>query len=131
MKARENIKVYASRCGQGRPKNCTSWEGEKLSRCLEPIKEAIQVLRREIGETDPPISNGLFIWLCCFFPDQSIVLEQNRVTFRDAARNTKPTLATVQTAVEQYNEFQQFETSLRKLSSGWEEDEDQIQSIAR
>ena len=95
MKARENIKVCASRCGQGRPKNCTSWEGEK------PIKEAIQVLRRGIGETDPPISNGLFIWLCCFFPDQSIVLEQNRVTFRDAARNTKPTLATVQTAVEQ------------------------------
>lgn len=86
MKARENIKVCASRCGLRRPKNCTSWEGEKLSRCLEPIKEAIQVLRREIGETDPPISNGLFIWLCCFFPDQSIVLEQNRVTFRDAAR---------------------------------------------
>ena len=71
------------------------------------------------------ISNGFFIWLCCFFPDQSIFLEENRVTFRDAARNTKPTLATVQTAVEQYNEFQQFETSLRKLSSGWEEDEDQ------
>lgn len=138
MKARENINVCASRCGQRiakrRPKNRTSWEGEKLSRCLEPIKEVIQVLRREIGETDPPISNGLFIWLCCFFPDQSIVLEQNRVTFRDAARNTKPTLATVQTAVEQqndYNEFQQFETSLRRLSSGWEEDEDQIQSIPR
>ena len=49
MKARENIKVCASRCGQGRPKNCTSWEGEKLSRRLEPIKVAIQVLRREIG----------------------------------------------------------------------------------
>lgn len=101
MKARENINVCASRCGQRSPKNCTSWEGEKLSRCLEPIKEAIQVLRRDIGETDPPISNGVFIWLCCFFPDQSIVLEQNRATFRDAARNTKPTLATVQTALEQ------------------------------
>lgn len=101
MKAHENINVCASRCGQRRPRNCTSWEGEKRSRRLEPIKEAIQVLRREIGETDPPISNGLFIWLCCFFPDQSIVLEQNRVTFRDAARNTKPTLATVQTALEQ------------------------------
>ena len=111
--------------GRGKLKNCITWEGEKLSRCLEPIKVAIQVLRREIGETDPPISNGFFIWLCCFFTDQSIFLEENRVTLRDAARNTKPTLATVQTAVEQYNEFQQFETSLRKLSSGWEEDEDQ------
>ena len=47
--------------GREKLKNCISWEGEKLSRCLEPIKVAIQVLRREIGETDPPISNGLFI----------------------------------------------------------------------
>lgn len=40
---------------RGKLKNCISWEGEKLSRCLEPIQVAIQVLRREIGETDPPI----------------------------------------------------------------------------
>ena len=101
MKACENINGCASRCGQGGLKNCTSWKGEKLSRYLEPIKVAIQVPRREIGETDPLISNGFFIWLCYFFPDQSILLDENRVTFRDAARNTKPTFATVQTTVEQ------------------------------
>lgn len=108
-----------------RIQDCISWEREKLSRDLEPIKVAIQLLQREIGETDSPISNGFFIWLSWFFPNTSNLPEENRLTFKDDARNTKPTLASVQTAVQQYHKFQQSETKLQKLRSGWEGDEDQ------
>ena len=114
-----------------RIQDCMSWEWEKLSPDLEPIKVAIQLLQREIGDTDPPISNGFFIWLSWFFPNRSSLPEENRVTFKDDARNTKPTLASVQTAVQQYHKFQQFETKLQKLLSGWEGDEDKKSEYSR
>lgn len=104
-------------------KNYMSWTQEKLGLSMKPIKAAIEVLQREIGETDPPTSNYFFIWLCCgFFPEKCL---QNRLFFKDTTRNTKPTLASVQTAVEQFHKFQQFEVNLQKLLSEWKRDEDE------
>ena len=104
-------------------KNYMYWTQEILGLSMKPIKAAIEVLQREIGETDPPTSNYFFIWLCCgFFPEKCL---QNRLFFKDTTRNTKPTLASVQTAVEQFHKFQQFEVNLQKLLSEWKRDEDE------
>lgn len=104
-------------------KNYMYWTQETLGLSMKPIKAAIEVLQREIGETDPPMCNYFFIWLCCgFFPEKCL---QNRLFFKDTTKNTKPTPASVQTAVEQFHKFQQFELNLQKLLSEWKRDEDE------
>ena len=47
------------------------------------------------------------------------------ISFKDAARNTKPTPASVQAAIEEFLKYQDIENSLQKVVSGWKTGEDQ------
>ena len=47
------------------------------------------------------------------------LLEEHRLRFKDAVRNTKPTLASVQRDIDEYYEAQQIERNLERLLSEW------------
>ena len=101
------------------------WGEEEARDAVEPMKEVIELLQKELGETVPPITDRFFIWLCYFFPGPHRLHEEHRLRFKDAARNTKPTPASVQAAIDQFLKYQDIENSLQKLVSGWESGEDQ------
>ena len=101
------------------------WEEEEVRGAVEPMKDVIALLQKELGETVPPITDRFFIWLCFFFPGEYSLHEDHRLSFKDAARNTKPTTASVQAAIEEFLKYQDIENSLQNLVSGWETGEDQ------
>ena len=101
------------------------WGEEEVRGAVEPMKEVVELLQKELGETVPLITAHFFIWLCYFFPDECNVDEGHRLRFKDAARNTKPTPASVQAATDQFLKNQDVENRLQKLLSGWESGEDQ------
>lgn len=88
------------------------------------MKAVIDILQSELGETVPSITHHFFLWLYFFFPDMSNLLGENILSFKDATRNMKPTVVSVQSAIDQCQMDQQFEASLQKLVSGWESDEE-------
>ena len=88
-----------------------------------PLRPVIHILQKELGETVPPITNYFFIWLCYLFPDKLNLHEEDKLTFKDAARNRKPTYASIQPSLDEYHKVQQFETTFRKLFSEWEDDQ--------
>ena len=102
------------------PEDYMSWKKKEVSDAIKPMKAVIKILQKELGMTVPPITDHFFIWLCFFFPDKSNLLGKNRLSFKDASRNTKPNHASVQTVVDQFHEEQQFESKLQKLVSGWQ-----------
>ena len=102
------------------PEDYMSWKKEEVSDAIKPMQAVIKILQQELGETVPPITDHFFIWLCFFFPDKSNLLGENRLSFKDSARNIKPNHASVQTVMDQFHEEQQFETKLQNLVSGWE-----------
>ena len=92
------------------PEDYMYWEEEEVRGALEPLKEMRELLQKELGETVPPITDHFFIWLCYFFPDESNLLEENRLSFKGTARNAKPTPASVQSS----RGIQSMETDDRK-----------------
>ena len=111
-----------TRCSPG---DYMYWEEEEVRGAVEPMKEVKEFLQKELGETVPPITDCFFIWLCYFFPGQYSLHEEHRLSFKEAARNTKPTPASVQAAIDQFLKYQDIENSLQNLVSGWESGEDQ------
>lgn len=83
------------------------------------MKSVIKVLQKELGETIPSITPYFFLWLCHFFPDKSDLLDDNRLCFKDASRNMKPTRASVDMAIADYNRELQLEDSLQKMFRKW------------
>ena len=105
------------------PEDYLSWKKEEVTRAVQPMKAVIDILQGELGETVPSITHHFFLWLCFYFPDMSNLLGANRLSFKDTARNMKPTVASVQSAIDQCQMDQQFEAGLQNLVSGWESDE--------
>ena len=101
------------------PKDYMSWNKEEVSAAVRPMKEVIDVLQKELGATVPPITDYFFVWLCYLFPDKSNLLEENRLGFKDPARNTKPSHASVQTTVDDFNKDVQIEANLHKVAKRW------------
>jgi len=104
------------------PEDYMYWEEEEVRGALEPLKEMRELLQKELGETVPPITDHFFIWLCYFFPDESNLLEENRLSFKGTARNAKPTPASVQSSIDELHKDREIETNLQKLVSEWEAD---------
>ena len=96
-----------------------SWKLDEIKRAVKPMKEVVELLQKELGKTIPPITDDFFLWLCCFFPDKANLTEGNMLRFKDDTRNTKPTHATVQTAIAEFHKELQFENSLEKLLTMW------------
>ena len=96
-----------------------SWKLEDVKRAVEPMKAVVELLQKELGETVPPITDDFFFWLCCCFPDKANLTEGNRLRFKDDTRNTKPTHASVQTAIAEFHKELQFGDSLEKLLVMW------------
>ena len=88
------------------------------------MKAVIDILQRELGETIPSVTYHFFLWLCFYFANMSNLLGENRLSFKDATRNMKPTFASVQSAIDPCHMDQQFEASLQKLVFGWESEEE-------
>ena len=106
------------------PQDYLSWKKEEVTRAVQPMKAVIDILQGELGETVPSITHHFFLWLCFYFPDMSNLLGPNRLSFKDTARNMKPTVASIQSAIDQCQMDQQFEAGLQNLVSGWESDEE-------
>ena len=129
----EHLKIWVT-CGDinrnsevwGRysPEDYLSWKKEEVAHAVQPMKAVIDILQEELGETVPSMTHHFFLWLCFFFPDMSNLLGENRLSFKDATRNMKPTVASVQSAIDQCQMDQQFEAGLQNLVSGWESDEE-------
>ena len=107
------------------PDDYMYWEKDEVRNAVEPMKGVVELLQKELGETVPPITDHFFIWLCYFFPDESDLDEEHRLSFKDTARNIAPTPASVQAAIDQFLKSQDIENSLQKLVSGWETGEEQ------
>ena len=97
--------------------NFIHWTKEEVERATGPMKSVIEVLREELGETIPPITPYFFLWLCFFFPDKSDLLDDNRLCFKDASRNMKPTRTSVDIA--DYNRELRFKDSLQEMFGKW------------
>ena len=135
----EHLKIWVT-CGDinrnsevwGRysPEDYLSWKKEEVAYAVQPMKAVIDILQTELGETVPSMTHHFFLWLCFFFPDMSNLLRENRLSFKDATRNIKPTVASVQSAIDQCQMDQQSEASLQNLVSGWEsyEEHDSVNS---
>ena len=99
--------------------NFTHWTKEEVERATEPMKSVIELLQEELGETIPPITPFFFLWLCFFFPDKSDLLDDNRLCFKDASRNMKPTRTFVDMVIADYNREFRFEDSLQEMFRKW------------
>ena len=120
-----NLDVTSEGFTRYSPGDYMYWEEEEAKDAVEPMKEVIELLQKELGETVLTITHRFFIWLCYFFPGPHRLREEHRLSFKDAARNTKPTPASVQAAINQFLKYQDIEISLQNLVSGWESGEDQ------
>ena len=83
------------------------------------MKSVIELLQEELGETIPPLPPYFFLWLCFFFPDKSDLLDDNRLCFKDASRNMKPTRTSVDMVIAEYNRELRFEDSLQEMFGKW------------
>lgn len=97
----------------------------KYNAKFAPLRPVIHILQKELGETVPPITSYFFIWLCYFFPDASNLDEAHRLSFKDAGRNVKPSYASVQPAINEFQQDQQIETKLERLVAELNREEDQ------
>ncbi|KAJ7376747.1 hypothetical protein OS493_032805 [Desmophyllum pertusum] len=78
------------------------------------MKPVIKLLQEELGDTIPPITDCLFVWLCTFFPDEDNWLdEEHKLSFKDTVRNEKPTLGSVQSAIDLFHQNFQPEIKLQ------------------
>lgn len=66
------------------------------------MKPIVELLLKELGETYPAITLGFFLWLFFSFPYKSHLVDENRLRFTDASRNTKPSQTTVDIATADY-----------------------------
>ena len=99
--------------------NFIHWTKEEVERATEPMKPVMKLLQEELGETIPPLTPYFFLWLCFFFPDKSDLLDDNRLCFKDASRNMKPTRTSVNMVLVDYNRELRFEDSLQKIFGQW------------
>ncbi|KAJ7365652.1 hypothetical protein OS493_002364 [Desmophyllum pertusum] len=97
----------------------------KVSAAVEPMKPVIQLLQKELGDTVPPITGHFFIWLCCFFSGEDKLLEEHKLSFKDTVRNEKPTLVSVQSAIDLLHQNLQAETKFQNLVSEWKNENEQ------
>lgn len=84
-------------------------------KAVKPIKPMVELLQMELGETDPAITVGFFLWLCFFFPYKSDLVDDSRLRFRDASGNTKPSQTTVDFAIADYKRTLGFEDCLQEM----------------
>ena len=99
--------------------NFIHWTKEEVERATEPMKPVMKLLQEELGETIPPLTPYFFLWLCFFFPDKSDLLDDNRLCFKDASRNMKPTRSSVDVVIADYNRELGFEDSLQEMFGKW------------
>ena len=95
------------------------WKKEDIRCVVDPMRTIVKLLQKELGETVPPITDHFFVWLCCFFPDNSKLLEGNRLSFKDDTRNTKPTSVSLQTLIDEFHKELQFGKRLQDLLTQW------------
>ena len=99
--------------------NFIHWTKEEVERACGPLKSVMELLQEELGETVPPLTPYFFLWLCFFFPDKSGLLDDNRLCFKDASQNMKPTRTSVDMAIANYNRELRFKDSLQEMFSKW------------
>ena len=117
-----DLDVKSEGFGRYSPEDYIYWEEEEVKGAVEPMEEVRELLQKELGETVPPITDHFFIWLCYFFPDESNLLEENRLSFKETARNAKPSPTSVQSSIDEFHKDREIETNLHKLVSEWETD---------
>ena len=99
--------------------NFVHWTKEEVERATGPMTSVIELLQEELGETIPPLTPYFFLWLCFFFPDKSDLLDGNRLCFKDASRNMKPTHTSVDMVIADYNRELRFKDSLQEMFRKW------------
>ena len=104
---------------------------EEVAGVEEPMKEVIEVLQKELGETFKPISGQFFIWFCFFFPHGSNLDVEHRLCFKDTSRNAKPTPASIQPSIDQFHKKLEEENIVEKLVSEWKAGEKQDSKHAK
>ena len=116
----EDLKAKSERFSKHHPEDYMYMAEKEVSRVAESMKGVIEVLRKELGDTVPPINGRFFIWFCFFFPNGSSLDEEQRLRFKDESRNTKPTTALVMSAIQQFHKNLESENSVQKMLSEWE-----------
>lgn len=107
------------------PEDYLYWGEEDIPAAAKPMKPVIQLLQKELGDTTPPITDLFFVWLCFFFPNADNLLDEHKLSFKDAGRNEKPTPGSVQSAIDWFHQNLQAETKFQDLVSGWKSDDEQ------
>ena len=120
-----DLDVTSEGFARSSPADYMYWAEKEVAGAVEPMKGVIALLQKELGETVPSITSHFFIWLCYFFPDASNLDEAHRLSFRDAGRNVKPSYASVQPAINEFQQDQQIETKLERLVAELNREEDQ------
>ena len=99
------------------------WGKEDVCRAVQPMKAAIDLLQKELGETNPLITDHFFIWLCYFFPNEATLYEESKLYFKDPVKNIKPTRHMIQSAINLFREDQQIESMFQDIATKWINDE--------
>jgi len=107
------------------PEDILYWEEGAIPAAAKPMKPVIELLQKELGDTNPPVTDLFFVWLCFFFPDEDELLEEHNLCFKDAGRNVKPTPGSVQSAIDRFHRNLQAETKFQNLVSGWKNEDEQ------
>ena len=97
---------------------------EQVHAAVEPMKPVINILQKELGDTVPPITDRFFVWLCNFSLDEDNLLEERKLSFKDTVRNEKPTLGSVQSAIDLFHQSFQAETKFQNLVSVLQNDDE-------
>ncbi|XP_067042468.1 uncharacterized protein [Acropora muricata] len=116
----EDLKAKSERFSKHHPEDYMYMAEKEVSRVAESMKGVIEVLRKELGDTVPPINGRFFIWFCFFFPNESSLDEEQRLRFKDESRNTKPTTPSVMSSIHQFHKNLESENSVQKMLSEWE-----------
>ena len=116
----EDLNAKSERFSSYHPEDYMYMVEEEIDGVEKSMKGVIEVLQKELGDTVPPINGRFFIWFCFFFPNVSSLDEEQRLRFKDESRNTKPTTASVMSAIHQFHKNLESENSVQKLLSEWE-----------
>ncbi|XP_068720119.1 uncharacterized protein [Montipora capricornis] len=126
-----DLKVRSERFSSHHPEDYMYMEDEEVAGVVDSMKEVIELLQKEVGETVKPISGRFFIWFCFCFPHECNLDEEHRLCFKDTSRNAKPTPASIQPSIDQFHKKLEEENSVEKLASEWKAGEKQDSKHAK
>ncbi|XP_031555330.1 uncharacterized protein LOC116292206 [Actinia tenebrosa] len=109
----DDLKIESKDFYRISPEDFKYWSEEEMKQVVESMKPVTDLLQEELGETIPSIHGNFLFWFLYFFPEKMRFDEEDKLSFKDAAKNEKPSIESIQPMLEyfQKNLLREFQTS--------------------